>query len=271
VLVPPEGRGRLLAVEYREHGWAEEQGAGHCDRAWSAVLDGIALRPADERSVASAARGAAPFPKEYQPGLAHRSLTLPQAGFQLALRRERWVAPDDFDTAAGVAVGITDRLELNAPGFVKYSFGEVEALTRPEFALAAGALGWEHDARRGSAWSFGASAQARRRLARDLAVRGSVAGWAHHESRTGRTRPGGAASTGVVWEALPLLAFGLEGGWSWRASDAPGRGTVWVGGRGTPLVTLQLPFVDLGLTGAVAWEGGGRPGLLAGMSLVLTL
>jgi len=151
-----------------------------------------------------------------------------------------------------------------------YSFGETEALTRPEIAVGAGLTGFEHDAIRGSAWGFGASVQARRRIAADVAWRALLFGEIAHESRTGGDRPGGGATTGVVWDVHRYATLGLEAGYASRPwKDASSR-VVWVGGDATPLVTVHLPLVDVGLRGAAAWDHG-RPGLLAGFDLLLTL
>jgi hypothetical protein len=219
-------------------------------------------------NVAAAAR-ARGYPKVFEPGLARRSLTLPQLGFQWTVDRERRLAHDGFTGGWGAALGLTDRLELDTPGFLRLALGEPEALRRPEVALGAGLTGYEHDAARGNVWAFGASAQARKRVSRAFAVRGLLLVEGAHESRTGRSHRGSTVSFGVVWDVHELVSLGLDTGYAlrpWREEDD----LVWVGGRGTPLVTLHLPFLDVGLSGAAAWNGE-RTGLLAGASLLLTL
>jgi hypothetical protein len=265
--VPPAAPDRTCVIAYVELGTTDLKQDRFAE-SWRALLDGVELRPADEPHIKAAAR-ADDFPKSFQPGLARRSLTLPQMGFQWALDRERWLAPGGFTGSWGLALGVTDQLELDAPGFLRLAFGEVEALTRPEFAIGAGLTGFEHDAERGSVWAFGVSLQGRRRLAPDVALRGLLFAEGAHESRTGRTRPGGAASAGVVWDLHPFVTIGFETGWSSRSWGDVSR-LVWLGGRATPLVTVHLPFVDVGLNGAAAWEDG-RPGVLAGASFLLTL
>lgn len=265
--VPPEAPDRTCAIRYIELGMAAEP-----DRladAWHALLDGIELRPADQANVEAAAR-ADDFPKSFEPGLARRSLTLPQLGFQLGVGRERWLAPGGFTGWGRVAFGITDHLELDTPAFLRYAFGEVEALTRPEVAVGAGLTGFLHDAERGSVWGFGGDARVRKRLGSDVALRGLVLGEGAYESRTGRLRSGGAANAGVVWDVLPWLTLGIEAGWSSRPWTDASSKLVWVGGRATPLATVHVPFVDLGLTGAAAWDRG-HPGALVGLSFLLTL
>jgi hypothetical protein len=266
--VPPAAPDRTCVVSYVALGTTDLQQERFAE-SWRALLDGVELRPADETHVEAAARADA-FPKTFQPGLARRSLTLPQGGFQWGLARRRWLAPGGFTGSWGLALGITDQLELGTPGFVRFAFGEVEGLTRPELAIGAGLTGFEHDAERGSVWGFGVSLQARRRLAPDVALHGLLFAEGAHESRTGRTRPAGAASAGVVWDVHPLVTLGLESGWSSRQrADVNGR-LVWLGGSATPLVTVHLPLVDVGVHGAAAWEDG-RAGVIAGASFLLTL
>lgn len=91
-----------------------------------------------------------------------------------------------------------------------------------------------------------------------------------HESRTRRNAAGGVATTGLVWDVHGFVSLGLEAGYEARSWDRPRRHLVWLGGSGTPLVTVHAPFLDLGLTGAMAWEDG-EPGVLAGFRVQLTL
>ncbi len=266
--VSPAAPDRTCVIWYAERGTSSAGQVRFAD-SWRTLLDGVELRPADEAHVRAAARADA-FPKRFEPGLARRSLTLPQMGFQWALERERWLEPGGFTGTWGLALGVTDHLELDAPGFLRLAFGEVEALTRPEFAIGAGLTGFEHDAERGSVWAFGVSAQGRKRLAPDVALRGLLFAESAHESKTGRTRPGGGASAGVVWDVHPYVTLGFETGWSSRPWRDVNSRLVWVGGSATPLVTVHLPLVDIGLNGAAAWDHG-RPGVIAGASFLLTL
>ena len=119
-------------------------------------------------------------------------------------------------------------------------------------------------------WGLGASVEARRRVAADVAWRAQVFGELAHASRTGRDQPGGGATFGVVWDVHRYATLGIQAGWESRPwKDASGR-RLWVGGDGTPLLTVHLPLVDVGLRAAAAWDDG-RPALLAGASLVATL
>lgn len=74
---------------------------------WRELLEGIELRSADPASVREAAR-ADDFPKEMQPGLARRSLTLPRGAFQWSLSRERWLGHGGFEGTWGLSVGLSD-------------------------------------------------------------------------------------------------------------------------------------------------------------------
>jgi hypothetical protein len=267
-VVSPGEAGRTLYLHLSEAATSDRPGRFAED--WEALLAGTEITPADRAHVAAAAR-ADDFPKEFQPGLARRSLTLPRAGFQWALERHRWVEPGGFTGSAGLALGLTDHLQLDTPGFLRLSLGEAEALTRPEYAIGAGLTGVEHDAERGTSWTFGASFEARRRLGRDVAVQGILLPEVQHASRTRRTHAGGGASAGVVWDVdrLGLVSLGLEAGWA-RPADTTQRNGAWIGGLRTPLVTVHALWVDLGLLGAVAWNDG-APGIIAGASLLLTL
>jgi hypothetical protein len=66
------------------------------------------------------------------------------------------------------------------------------------------------------------------------------------------------------------VTLGLETGWSSSARPEESRKVVWVGGRGTPLVTVHLPLLDVGVIGAAAWDRG-QPGVLAGFTVQLIL
>jgi hypothetical protein len=112
--------------------------------------------------------------------------------------------------------------------------------------------------------------QARKRIAADVAWQGGLFGEVAHESRTGRDRVGGGARAGVVWDVHRYATLGLEAGWQSGVWKGTSSNLAWVGGFTTPLVTFHLPLLDAGLRGAVAWDHG-RPGLLAGFSLLLTL
>jgi hypothetical protein len=260
---------RAIEVQYQERGLADELTAARFEASWRELLDGLETRPASPEHVAAAAR-ADDFPKRLEPGLAHRSLTLPQLGFQWELWRQRWLRPGGFDGSWALRFGVTDQVEVSLPGFVRYSFGEVEALTRPEFAVGVGLTGYQHDATLGSVWSFGAMAQARKRVAANVALQGQLFGELNHEARSGRDRPGGSAVAGVVWDGLPLVSLGLEAGYGSEPLESGRTRLIWIGGSATPLLTLHLTPLDIGLRGAAAWCNG-RPGVLAGFSLMLTL
>ncbi|MFO0583558.1 MAG: hypothetical protein U0229_14900 [Anaeromyxobacter sp.] len=262
-VAPPEAPDRLVVIFYSASDLPQEQ----FEQTWRALLEGTEFRPANAASIRAAA-GADDFPKFVAPGLARRSLTLPKLGFQWGLARERWVAPGGFSRAWGLGLGLTDAVELDTPGYLRVSFGEVEALTRPEFAVGAGLTEFQHDAVRGSVWSFGLGLEGRRRLAADVALRGAVSAEGAHESRTGRTHPGGAASLGVVWDPHTIVTLGFEAGASSRPWDHYDS-FVWVGGRDSPLITIHALFVDIGLTGALARRDG-RSGLLAGAKCFVT-
>ncbi len=261
--VSPAAPGRTCVVSYSERGTSGAEQEWFAE-SWRTLLDGIELRPADESHVRAAAR-ADDFPKRFEPGLARRSLTLPRGGFQLGIESERWLESGESTGTMKLALGLTDHLELALPGFLRLSFGEVEALTRPEFAVGAGLTGFGHD-ERGNVWAFGVSAQVRKRLAPDLAVRGALVAEGAHEPKTGRTRPGGSASAGAIWDVHPLLTLGLEAGGSSRPWLDTNASLLWVG----PRVTIHLPLVDLELDGAAAWDHG-HPGVIAGASFLLTL
>jgi hypothetical protein len=266
--VSPGDPARNLSFQYWEAATSDRPGRFAED--WAALLQGVELTPPDRAHVAAAAR-ADDFPKSFELGLARRSLTLPQLGFQWSLEGHRWVKPGGVTGSAGLALGLTDHLELDAPGFLRLSFGEVDALTSPEYAVGAGLSAVEYSSTSGSSWTFGASVQARRRLGSDVAVQGILLPEARHESATGRTRAGGGASAGIVWDVdrLGLVSLGLEAGWA-RPADETQRNGPWIGGLRTPLVTVHALWVDLGLLGAVAWDDG-TPGFIAGASFLLTL
>jgi hypothetical protein len=269
VFVSPAGGDRTTAIHYAEA--TSGSPSSRPEEAWAALLEGVELRPATPANVEAAAARGDDFPKTFEPGLARRSLTLPQSGFQALFHGERWLAPGGASTpSVGLAFGVTDHLELDTPGFLRYAFGEAEALTRPEVAVGGGLTGYDHDAAHGSVWGFGATAEARRRLAAEVALRVQTLVEGVHESRTGRTRPGGQVAAGVVWDVNRYATLGVEAGWESRPWKDANSEVVWVGGRGTPLLTIHVPFVDLGLTGAVAWDHG-RPGVLAGFGVLLTL
>jgi hypothetical protein len=269
VLASSEAPARTAIVAYQERGPAGGvSDAGFLER-WKALLDRIEPRPATPEHVAAAAR-ADDFPKFFQPGLARRSLTLPRAGFQWGLERWRWVGPGGFSGGLGFALGVTDHVQLAAPGFVSLSFGEVEALTRPECAVGGGLTRVEHDAARGTTWSGGIAFACRRRIGADVALRGRALGEVAHESRTDLDHLGGSVVAGVAWDAHPYVTLGLESGYRYRPWERSEDRLAWVGGLSTPVVTLHVPFLDLGLRGGVGWDRG-RPGLLAGFSILLTL
>jgi hypothetical protein len=264
---PPARARRSCLIGYEERGRGGRPPQEVLE-SWRALLEGVELDPAG--APPRRPETARDFPKVVEAGLARRSLTLPRAGFQWTLDRERWIATGGFRGTWGLTAGLTDHLEVGAPGFLRYSLGDPSAVTRPELAIGAGWTGWEHDATRGSTWGAGLSAEARRRIAPALALRGLLLGELLHESRTRRDRLAGGASAGVVWDPHPFASLGLEAGW---ASRAPGRTEdriAWVGGRSVPLVTIHFPPLDLGLDGAVAWDGE-RAGVLGGFSLRLTL
>ncbi len=276
--IPPAAPDRTCFIRYEEWETSDAIPVGtipvraHFDGAWRALVDGVQLRPAGETERKQAAR-ADDFPKQFQLGLARRSLTLPTAALQWTFWRERWIAPGGFHGGWGLSLGLTDRLELAGPFFVRYSFGEVEALTRPEIAVGAGWTGFQHDAERGSMWGFRASIESRKRLGADVALKAALFGEQVHESRTDRDHTGFGAWTAVVWDVHPLATVGLGGGYSSRSpwTEFTGTRLAWVGGVGrSPLVALHLPFVDLGLEGAFASDGV-RRGILAGLGLTLTL
>lgn len=264
--VPPAAPDRTCAVEYAARGRADAPKDGFAE-PWRALVQGIELRPASAANVAAAAR-ADDFPKQFEPGLARRSLTLPAGGFQWYLERDRLLAPGGFTGSWGLAAGITDHLELGTPGFFQLSFGEAEALHRPELGVGAGLLGAEHDAERGTVWSYGVTAAARKRLAPDVALLGRIAASGAHESRTGRDRPGGAAGAEIVWDVSEFATLGVEAGWVTVPSPRAREIRVWVGAG--PVATLHLPFIDLSVNGAAGWHDG-RPGVRVGAGVLLTL
>jgi hypothetical protein len=239
------------------------------EERWRELLAGIELRNPDPARAREAAR-ADDFPKELQGGLARRSLTLPRGAFQWSLWRERWVDHGGFDGSWGLSVGITDRLQLSAPGFVKYSFGEAEALKNPEYAIGVGWNHFTHDVVAGSTWGFGVTAQSRKRIAADVSAHGDLLLEWLHESRNGRDRGEGQASAGILWDPLSFLSLGLEAGYRTRPFFDEGDSIAWVGGQTRPLVTFHLAPLDLGLDGAAVWDGR-TLGVLAGFSLRLTL
>jgi hypothetical protein len=274
VFAPPGTSGRTVVVMY-------EARAGRAappppvEERWRQLVAAIEPRAADAASVREAARGGSDFPKQLEAGLARRSLTLPRGAVQWSLTRERWLAPQGFDGSWGLSVGLSDRLQLSAPGYLRYAFGEAEALTRPEVAVGLGWLGFQHDAVAGSTWGFGASAQGRRRLGADVAARASLLLAWTHESRTGVDVLGGSAGGGVIWDVHRWVSLGLEAGHARSTRDQPflhgdTRALTWLGGRQTPLVTVHVPPLDVGLDGAVAWDGR-EPGVLAGFTVRLTL
>jgi hypothetical protein len=196
-----------------------------------------------------------------------------RTGFQWRLWRERWIAPGGLDGSWGLAYGITDRLELSTPGYLRYAFGDPEALVRPEFALGLGLTHHDHDAERGSTWGGGVSASARRRIGANLAVTAGAGLEVRHESRTGEDHLNRGGAAGAVWDVpvrgyVDLLSLGLEVGYV--DDDGPSPELVWVGGRRTPLVTVHLLLLDVALTGGVGWDGE-EVGALVGFEVALTL
>jgi hypothetical protein len=264
----PDQPGRTIEISYEARGVADQLTPESILETFSAVRAGVELRPATPANVAAAVR-ANDFPKTLEPGLAHRSLTLPRGGFQAGYAWERWIAPGGWSDSASLSLGITDQIELEAPGFLRYSFGEVEALTRPEFAVGAGLTGYQHEAGQGNLWGAGLTLQARQRIASGVAWRVSLLGELAHQSATGRNRFGGGAVGGVVWDDLPLVSLALEAGYQSRVWKDHSTSLVWIGGRSTPLVTIHAPLLDIGLRCAVAWDHG-HPGVLAGGALLLT-
>jgi hypothetical protein len=232
------------------------------------LLEGIEPRAVDAASTRDAARDHG-FPKQLEPELSRRSLTLPRAGFQWEVFRERWTSRKDFTGTWGLAYGITDHLELSTPGYLRYSFGESDARTRPELAVGAGFTGLEHDAVRGDVWGAGLSLEARQRLSPSAALRAQLFGERLQESRTRKHRLGGGAVAGVVYDPIPLLSVNLEAGYSSRWWSDQSRELAWIGGRSTPLLTLHLPLLDVGLVAAAAWDEG-KPGMLVGFSTLVT-
>lgn len=239
------------------------------EERWRELLAGIELRSPDQARAREAAR-ADDFPKEMQGALARRSLTLPRGAFQLSIWRERWLDHGGFEGTWGLAVGITDRLQLSAPGFLKYSFGEAEALTSPEYAIGIGWNHFTHDIVDGSTWGFGVTAQSRKRLAADVSANANLLLEWLHESRTGRDRGEGQASAGILWDPLSFVSVGVEAGYRTEPFFGEGDGIAWVGGQNRPLVTLHLAPLDLGLDAAAVWDGR-TLGVLAGFNLRLTL
>jgi hypothetical protein len=239
------------------------------EERWRELLAGIDLRNPDPASAREAAR-ADDFPKEMQGGLARRSLTLPRGAFQWSLSRERWLDHGGFDGTWGLSVGITDRLQLSAPGFLKYSFGEAEALTSPEYAIGVGWNHFTHDIAAGNTWGFGLTAQSRRRLAADVSVNADLLFEWLHESRTERDRGEGQASAGILWDPLSFVSLGVEAGYRSQPFLDEGDWIAWVGGHTRPLVTLHFAPLDLGLDAAAVWDGR-TLGALAGFSLRLIL
>jgi hypothetical protein len=239
------------------------------EERWRELLAGIELRNPDPARAREAAR-ADDFPKEMQGGLARRSLTLPRGAFQWSLWRERWLDHGGFDGTWGASVGITDRLQLSAPGFLKYSFGEAEALTRPEVAIGIGWNHFTHDIVAGNTWGFGLTAQSRKRLAADVSVNADLLLEWLHASRTGRDRGEGQASAGILWDPLSFVSLGVEAGYRTQPFFDDGDWIAWVGGETRPLVTFHLAPLDLGLNAAAVWDGR-TLGALAGFSLRLTL
>ena len=116
--VPPEAPERVCVFRYDARGAADELTPARFEASWRALLDGTELRPATPEHAAAAAR-ADDFPKVFQAGLARRSLTLPQAGFQWGLWRERWIAPGGYGGGGGLRLGLTDRLEAETPGYLR--------------------------------------------------------------------------------------------------------------------------------------------------------
>lgn len=271
--VPPQAPDRLCHVRWEQ---AARRGAAldDAEQRWGALVADIALRPVDVEAVRSAARP--DFPKSFEPGLARRSLTLPEHGFQFAWGRDRWIAPGGWAGGGTLSYGITDRVEVSLPGFFRYAFGEPEAILRPEVVLAGGWSRYEHDAARGNVWGGAVGAAARKRLGANVTAIAGGTFEATHAPKTGENALYGGGAAGVRWEpAAPRLlaqwvSLGLEVGYASRDVGLPSRRLAWVGGRTTPLVTVHLPLVDLGLTGGMGWDGD-RIGALAGFALALTL
>lgn len=270
VFRPPGSRDKVVSVALRDGGDSDVVTPDRFLAAFRSQLARVEPRAATPQALAEADARADDFPKQLHFGLAHRSLTLPQWAFQYGYRWERWLRPGDSADGHGLAFGLTDHLQLDAPGYLTWSFGESEARTRPEFAVGVGVSGIDHDALRGTRWGTAASLEARRRLGADVALHGLILGEQVHESRTGVDHRGHLATAGVVWEPWPLLSLGLEAGYRsspWRSESTQ---EVWIGGRLVPLVTVHLLFLDLGLQAAAAWDHG-RPGALAGFSVGLRL
>ena len=210
------------------------------------------------------------FPKEMQSGLARRSLTLPGGALQSSLRLERWLDRGRFDGTWALSVGLTDRLQFSAPGFLEYSFGEAEALTRAEYAVGIGWNHFAHDEVDGNTWGFGVSGQSRKRLAANVAVHADLLLEWIRESRPGGDRGEGQVAVGILWDPHPLVSLGLEAGYATRPIFEEGDAIAWLGGRTRSLVTLHLAPLDVGLDAAAVWAGQ-KVGVLAGFSLRLTL
>jgi len=171
---------------------------------------------------------------------------------------------------SGFAVGLTDRLELRLPGYLRWSFGESEGLTRPEWAIGGGWSSYRHDGARGNVWGFGTGIEARMRFRPTVAWRASAFAEVSHESRTRRDRVGHEAVAGIVWDARDWVSLGLESGEVSRLRSSISSGFGWIGGLSMPLVTFHLPPLDLGLTGATTWDGN-RLLLVGGFKIRLTL
>jgi hypothetical protein len=268
--VPPQAPDRVAYLESVgvRRGLTAEEAA----QRWDALVGGVALRPVDERAIAAAARP--DFPKKFEPRFSHRSLTLPAHGLRFEWQRERFVAPDGSSGSGSLAYGITDKIEVSLPGYLKFAFGEPEAIVRPEVVVGAGWTRFESDAARGNVWGGAVNAAARKRLGEDVDV---IAGGfleATHESRTGENALYGGAAAGVRWDppvfgVADLLGLGLEVGWESRDVGLPSRRLAWIGGRQTPLVTVHVPLLDLGLTGGLGWDGE-DVGALVGLQLGVT-
>ena len=240
------------------------------EERWRELVAGIELRDPDPARAREAARADDDFPKEMQGGLARRSLTPPRGALQWSLRGERWLDHGGFEGTWGLSLGITDRLQVSAPGYLKYSFGEAEALTSPEYALGIGWTRFAHDVVAGSTWGFGVTAQSRKRLAADVSASADLLLEWLHESRTVRDRGEGQASAGILWDPLSFVSLGVEAGCRTAPFLDEGDWIAWVGGHTRPLVTLHLAPLDLGLDAAAVWNGR-TLGVLAGFSLRLTL
>lgn len=181
-----------------------------------------------------------------------RPLTLPAGTWEWTWFRFREWPAGRWDGGWALARGITHRVEIGAPLYVRWSLGDREARSRPEIAIGAGVESLGYGEVQGLVLGAGVDVEVRGRPFDRIGWRARVGGGYEGEGRTDARSTYGFGRAGVEWNPRDWVTLGVGAGYITTVDQAGRRREqVILGGQNTPLVSA----FGLHLVGGIVVEG----------------